>query len=94
MKINPTDRNIIDAYQAQNKNNNVAAKKQSSPEHDRAEISTRAQEIINYRAKLKDVPDVRQHRVDELKDQIKNGTYQPSAEKIAEGLIQERTNKK
>ncbi|WP_051273088.1 flagellar biosynthesis anti-sigma factor FlgM [Desulfotruncus alcoholivorax] len=91
MKINSVDRNLIDAYKAQNKKNNTAAKKQINPEHDRAEISTRAQEIINYRAKLRDMPGVRQDRVDELKAQLKDGTYRPSAEKIAEGLIRERT---
>lgn len=92
MKINPTERNIIDAYKAQNQKNNAAAKKQINLEHDLAEISTKAQEIINYRAKLKTMPDIRQDRVDEIKARIKDGTYQPSAEKIAEGLIRERIN--
>ncbi|SFF95322.1 anti-sigma-28 factor, FlgM family [Desulfotomaculum arcticum] len=92
MKINPTERNIIDAYKAQSQNNNAAAKKQINPRHDRTEISTKAQEIINLRAQLKAMPDIRQDRVDEIKAQIADGTYQPCAEKIAGGLIRERND--
>ena len=90
MKINPTNRNILDAYKAQNKKNEALAKKQTNPEHDRAEISARAQEIAAYRARLTTMPGIRQDKVAELKAQIKDGTYQPSAEKIAEGLIREK----
>gem|GEM_PF-1491187 len=57
---------------------------------DRAEISSRGRELQKYRNILGTMSDTRPERVQELKDSIAEGSYQPSAEKIAEKIIAER----
>lgn len=90
MKITHLRPGMIDAYKAQNDKNKNINKKQNKPEHDRAEISERGRELQTYQARLKEMSGVRQDRVEDLKKRIDNGTYQPSADKIAEGILQER----
>ncbi len=92
MKITHLGSGMIDAYKARNdKNKNKNIKQNNSaPESDRAEISSAGKELQTYRAKLKEMPDVRQERVEALKTRVKNGDYEPSAEKISEGILKER----
>ncbi|AGL01704.1 flagellar biosynthesis anti-sigma factor FlgM [Desulfoscipio gibsoniae] len=90
MKITHLGSGMIDAYKAQNDKNKNIKQNNSAPDRDRVEISSVGKELQTYRAKLKEMPDVRQERVDALKTQIKNGNYEPSAEKIAEGILRER----
>jgi negative regulator of flagellin synthesis FlgM len=39
---------------------------------------------------LDEIPDVREDKVAELKNQIQNGTYQPDAQKTADKLLKEQ----
>jgi len=89
MKITPAGPGAIDAYRKQTGKNKVASQNQTVPEHDRAEISNRGRQIQTYRTMLKEMPATRADRVADLKNRINNGTYEPSAEKIAEGIIAE-----
>lgn len=59
-------------------------------QEDRAEISSRGRELQKYRNILKTMSDIRPERVQELKDSLAEGAYQPSAEKIAEMIIVEK----
>lgn len=92
MKITHLGPGVIDLYKNWNEKNREIKLEQSKPGEDRAEISTEAREIIAYRAMLRKMPGIRQDKVEEIKARIKNGTYEISAEKIAEGMIRERTN--
>lgn len=54
---------------------------------DKLELSPQAQEMQAVRQKINSIPDVRKDRVDELKSQIKNGTYQVPSQDVAEKML-------
>ncbi len=57
-------------------------------EEDKIEISTQAKEIQVAMKALKDLPDVREDKVNEIRAQIKDGSYKPSSEDVAEKLLE------
>ena len=63
--------------------------KESAVKTDTVVISEAAKRIQETRAKLDEVPDVREDKVAELRNQIQNGTYQVDAQKTAEKLLKE-----
>ena len=64
--------------------------KESATKTDTVVISDAAKRIQEARAKLDDIPDVREEKVAELRNQIQNGTYQADAEKTADKLLKEQ----
>lgn len=66
---------------------NVA--KRSPVSEDKLDISSRATEVGRLVDQLKALPDVRQERIDALRDQIAAGTYQPDSELIADAILQD-----
>lgn len=87
MRINKLD-NI---YQIYNKN---LGKKKIKPEHttkdtDEIKISEKAMEYQFALQKLKNVDDVRMDKVQTIKKQIENGTYEVDSKKIAEKILQQ-----
>ncbi len=90
MKITSINKpNLINAYASQAQKDK-AAKSSAKPAGDKVEISGRARELNKFRAELNNLPEVREEKVRQLKQRIKEGIYQPLPEKIAEGLINER----
>ena len=95
MEIDKNQGIRVDAYV-----NQVHEKKQADQAADRAKesaiktdtvvISDAAKRIQEARAKLDEIPDVREDKVAELKNQIQNGTYQIDADKAAEKLLKEQ----
>jgi len=57
-------------------------------EEDKIEISTQAKEIQVAMKALKDLPEVREDKVNEIRAQIKDGSYKPSSEDVAEKLLE------
>lgn len=51
--------------------------------------STKAKDIQKLKETLDKLPDIREEKVEDLKSQIKKGTYYVSGEKIAEKIIAE-----
>lgn len=93
MKINPSGLKALETYTTQIKNkkdNRGVPQTPGAPQSDRLEISREALELQKYRLELQKRPGIRQELVTSLKAGIKEGTYKPSPEKIAEGLIRER----
>lgn len=95
MEINPTDNTInIDAYI-----NNISDKHKAENTSDKAEknaaktdtvhISDAAKEIQEVRKELDNIPDVRADKVEQLKNQIENGTYEIKSEEIAEKMLKD-----
>ena len=87
MKIqgNPNIQSIMKAY---GKTAHKAKKTEGQKfEKDKIEISSQAREIQVAMKALKETPEVREAKVNEIKAQIKNGTYNPSAEDVAEKLL-------
>ena len=86
--------NIIDS-----KNSRVSSNKKDVNKNDSLEISSegkKAAEIARYTQIVKETPDIRIDKVKQLKEQIKDGTYdkfsdnkilEMVADKIAENLI-------
>ena len=95
MEINSNDNTInIDAYV-----NNINDKQKAENTSDKAEtnvaktdtvnISDAAKEIQEVRKELDNVPDVRADKVEQLKNQIENGTYEIKSEEIAEKMLRD-----
>ncbi len=87
MKIqsNPNIQKIMKAY------GKSAPKTQKSEgvkfEEDKIEISSQAKEIQVAMKALKETPEIREDMVNDIRAQIKNGTYKPSSEDVAEKLL-------
>ena len=95
MEINSNDNTInIDAYV-----NNIGDKQKAENTSDKAEknvaktdtvnISDAAKEIQEVREELDNIPDVRADKVEQLKNQIENGTYEIKSEEIAEKMLKD-----
>ena len=95
MEITPKDNTLnIDAYV-----NNINDKQKTDNASDKAEtnvaktdtvnISDAAKEIQEVRKQLDDIPDVRTEKVQQLKNEIENGTYKIKSEEIAEKMLRE-----
>ena len=94
MEINGNQGIGIDAYvnQVQDKNkvgtpDNKSEK--SAVKADTVVISDAAKRIQEARRQLDDIPDVREDKVSQLRNQIQNGTYEINADKIAAKMIKE-----
>jgi len=95
MEITPKDNTLnIDAYV-----NNINDKQKTDNASDKAEtnvaktdtvnISDAAKEIQEVSKQLDDIPDVRTEKVQQLKNEIENGTYKIKSEEIAEKMLRE-----
>ena len=58
-----------------------------SSDSDRIELSVRSREISHFNDLIQSTPDIRESRVNEVRMQLDNGTYNVKAEKIAEKII-------
>lgn len=54
---------------------------------DKIEISNEAREYQVAMQAFKQLPDVREDKVNDIKEQIRNGSYRPSSEDIAKKLL-------
>lgn len=84
MKINRTE-NVFRAY---NKNSSTKKAEKTKGKEDKLNISQEAKEYQFAIGKLKDIPDIRTEKVNSIKTQIKSGTYEINANKIAEKMIE------
>lgn len=67
---------------------NVKKKDSVNLSPDKIEISDAAKEYQVAMQAFKQLPDVREDKVSEIKDQIKDGSYKPSSEDIAKKLLE------
>ncbi len=94
MEINGNQGIGIDAYVNQVQDKNKVGTSDDKPENsvkksDTVVISDAAKRVQEARSQLNDIPDVREEKVSELRNQIQNGTYQIDADKIADKMIRE-----
>ncbi len=85
MRINSMS-NVSGVYNA-NKMNKAYSKKPSGVGQDSVSLSSFAKELSIAKNAVDNVPDVRMEKVNSIKQQIKNGTYNVSAEEIADKII-------
>jgi negative regulator of flagellin synthesis FlgM len=96
MKINGQNTSIqMDAYLKQvrkQQQNNVyqqQAKVGKTDPRDTVQLSSQAREVQEAAKALKSMPEVRQDKVQQVKMDINNGTYQVSGLKAADGMLKE-----
>ena len=94
MEITPKDSVNIEAYvnQVQEKDEVDAAAEQPEQQQTKADtvaLSDAAKNIQEAQNQLEAIPDVREDKVAELKEQIENGTYEIDAEKIADKMLKD-----
>lgn len=73
------------------KSNTQPIETKSTVESDKVNISSVAAETGKLIEQVKQFPDIRQDRVDEVKGQISAGNFQPSGEEIADAILKEET---
>lgn len=69
------------------KETGTSIEKRSPVTGDKLEISSRASEVGRLVDQLKALPDIRQGKVDALKEQIAAGTYNPASDSIADAIL-------
>lgn len=87
MKINGSIgvQSVVKAYQ--NNMPKTEKKSGSSFESDKIEISDEARVKQAAMQASKQIPDIREDKVAEIKQQIKDGTYRPTADQIVEKMF-------
>lgn len=63
--------------------------KRSPVSEDKLDISSRASEVGRLVDQLKAMPDVRQERIDALREQVAAGTYRPTGDSIADAILKD-----
>ena len=94
MEIEKSQGIQIDAYVNQVHDKNKVDPSDKQPEKGTAKtdtvvISDAAKRIQEIRNQLDEIPDVREDKVAQLRNQIENGTYEINADKIADRIIKE-----
>lgn len=94
MEITPKDSVNIEAYvnQVQDKDKVDATSEQPEKQQTKADtvvLSDTAKKIQEAQTQLEAIPDVREDKVAQLKEQIENGTYEIDEEKIADKMLKD-----
>jgi len=94
MEITPKDSVNIEAYvnQVQDKDKVGATSEQPEKQQTKADtvvLSDTAKKVQEAQKQLEAIPDVREDKVAQLKEQIENGTYDMDEEKIAGKMIKD-----
>lgn len=94
MKIDSTGiSKLINQYNNQDKKSN-GNNSQNISHHDSFDISKSAQELQKAKLKATEVSEARNQKVAQLKQQVKQGTYNVSGEEVAEKMLnQAKINK-
>ena len=90
MKINNNNiSKMLSAYNKQSLNTSKLKENESTrlKRKDEINISDEAKEIQSLMKKLKDMPEVRQEKINEIKEKINSGNYEIDPEKIAEKML-------
>lgn len=86
MKISGDFINVSKVYNKQKSVGKVDKASAISPKKDVVSISSNAKDYQTVSKALKDVPDVRQDKIDEFSDVYKSGGYNVSGKEIVEKL--------
>ncbi len=60
-----------------------------SDNEDKLELSSRASEVGKLVEQLKNMPDVREEKVNQLREQVSAGKYNPSSKDIADAILKD-----
>lgn len=87
MKIgnNPNIQKVLGAYKS--KMTNVNKTEKTIQSKDKVEISQKAIDFQVAMKAFKELPDIRENKVNDVKQAIKSGTYNPSAKEVVDKMI-------
>lgn len=77
----------LDFHEQQAQRSQKAGQEPVRPESDRVEISVRSREYQHLDALIRSIPDVREAKVEQIRQAIENGTYNVRAEQVADKII-------
>ena len=94
MEITPKDSVNIEAYVNQVQEKDKVESSSEQPEKqpvkaDTVELSDMGKRVQEAHKQLENIPDIREDKVAQLKEQVENGTYQPDAEEVADKMIKD-----
>ena len=91
MKISEINNEFIKQYKINEKLNSESKKRinENVVLEEKVSISSISRDVKLAKKAIEELPDVREEKVRELKDQIEQGTYNVSGEKIAEKMFGE-----
>ena len=94
MEITPKDSVNIEAYVNQVQDKDKVETTSDQPEKqqvkaDTVELSDTGKRVQEAHKQLENIPDIREDKVAQLKEQIENGTYEVDAEKVAEKMLKD-----
>src|SRR5512136_450278 len=92
-KVDDATLQMIQQYQKTEKVEDRASEKAGAANNlvpeEKVNLSTTAKDVQNLSSAISKLPDVREEKVQALKDQIEKGTYKVDAEKTAEKMVGE-----
>ena len=86
---NETTANLVDAYRTADNIKKETKTGGASPQKEKIELSSDVKDFNQIKKVLDNIPEVREDKVQQLKKQINEGTYNVSGEKIAEKMVSE-----
>ena len=94
MEITPKDSVNIEAYVNQVQEKDKVEPTSDQPEKqqvkaDTVELSDMGKRVQEAHSQLETIPDIREDKVAQLKEQVENGTYEVDAEKVADKMLRE-----
>ncbi len=94
MEITPKDSVNIEAYVNQVQDKDKVETTSDQPEKqqvkaDTVELSDMGKRVQEANKQLENIPDIREDKVAQLKEQVENGTYEVDAEKVADKMIRD-----
>lgn len=97
--FNPGQSSSVDVYRQQaerldsraDRSDKAQRGQENAESGDTISVSLDALLMTEARRSARSAPDVRREKVDVLKEQVANGTYQMDSRRIAEGLLREES---
>jgi negative regulator of flagellin synthesis FlgM len=92
MKISNTNESTAKLVESYRTAENIKKESKTSgafPQGEKIELSSDVKDFSQIKKVLADMPEVREDKVQQLKKQIDEGTYNVSGEKIAEKMVSE-----
>ena len=94
MEITPKDSVNIEAYVNQVQDKDKVETTSDQPEKqqvkaDTVELSDMGKRVQEANKQLENIPDIREDKVAQLREQVENGTYEVDAEKVADKMLRD-----
>jgi len=86
---NETTANLVDAYRTADNIKKETKTGGTFPQNEKIELSSDVKDFNQIKKALDNIPDIREDKVQKIKKQINEGTYNVSGEKIAEKMVSE-----